>query len=166
MPVLWRQDDTTVYQVPQRSPSLAHVIPMSGVAQGRKSTPLPVRELEKYVAALEDPAMPLAAMQWKSLRRAEIHAQISRGQVISVQECYHPGWSARANRREAPVRRDGLGFLLIEPGCDGPCTVELTYNGGWEYWMCRLISGCALAGIAGYVWRQRRTFGWRATPAA
>lgn len=166
MPVLWRQEDTTVYRVPQRSLSLAHVIRAASVAQGAKAAPLEIRELEKYVAALEDPELPLADMRWKTLRSAEIHAQVARGQVISVQECYHPGWSARANGRAASVRRDGMGFLLIDPRCDGPCTVELTYSGGWEYWLCRLVSCCALAVLASYAWRQRRTFGlWRAAPA-
>jgi len=153
MPVLWRQEDTTIYGVPQRSTSLAHVIP-AGSSAHRAGGSLPVAELRKYVALLEDASLPLAEMRWVSLRHAAIRAGVARGQVVSVQESYHRGWSATANGKAAPVRRDGLGFLLIEPPCDGPCSIELTYNGGWEYWLCRVLSLLTL--LAGCVYALRR----------
>jgi uncharacterized membrane protein YfhO len=89
---------------------------------------------------------------------------VSAGQAISVQTCYHPGWHAKANGRTAPIVRDGLGFLLIQPDCRGPCHIELTYNGGVEYILCRILSAIALAGIAVYVGRTiafRRPSGGR-----
>ncbi|MEO8368455.1 MAG: hypothetical protein ABI806_04590 [Candidatus Solibacter sp.] len=155
MPVLWRRDDTTIYRVPQRSSSLAHVIPAGAIAH-RTSGSLPTRELRKYVAALDDVSLPLAEMRWISLRLAAIRASVSRGQVVSVQQCYHPGWHAAANGKSAPIRRDGLGFLLIEPRCDGPCAIELTYNGGWEYWLCRVLGLLTLAAVCAYAVQQAR----------
>jgi len=149
MLALWRQEDTTIYRVPQRSASLAHVIPAGSIAQ-RNSGSLPLQELRKYVAALDDLSLPLAEMRWVSLRHATIRADLARGQAISVQECYHRGWSATANGRPAPIRRDGLGFLLIDPRCEGPCSIELTYSGGWEYWLCRVLSLFTLATVCVY----------------
>jgi hypothetical protein len=154
-PILWRQQDTTIYRIPQRSGSLAHVIPATAVA-----------DLERYVAALDDPSLPLADFRWQSFRKARIDTTVGDGQAISVQTCYHPGWHAIVNGRSAPTARDGLGFLLIRPDCRGPCHIELTYNGGVEYILCRILSGFALGGQAFVFWRlsRRSTTNARPTP--
>jgi hypothetical protein len=136
LPLLWSEEDTAIYRVPQRSPSLAHVVPAG--APG---------ELGRYVAALDDPALPLATLRWNGFRGASIEADVRPGQVVSVQTTYHPGWHAAANGRAAPVRRDGLGLLVVEPECNGGCSIELTYDGGIEYRVCRALSlftACAL----------------------
>jgi hypothetical protein len=132
LPVLWRPEDTTVYGVPQRSPSLAHVVPADALG-----------DLRKYVAALDDPVLPVAEMRWRDTRHFTIETTIHPGQVVSVQTSYHRGWHAAGAR----TRRDGLGLLVIEPSCDGPCRIEMTYDGGWEYLVCRVVSYCALIGL-------------------
>jgi hypothetical protein len=157
LPVLWRQEDTTIYRVPQRTASLAHVIPAAGIANRNVTGVLPIDELRKYVAALEDPTLPLTEMRWDGFRRLSIRTTARGGQVISVQTCYHPGWHARANGRSASVRRDGLGFLLFDPRCDGQCEIELEYDGGWEYKLTRCLSFLTVLGIAGYGWRARKS---------
>ena len=42
---------------------------------------------------------------------------------------------------------DALGFLTIRTACDGGCEIELTYDGGWEYKVCRVLSYLAILGI-------------------
>jgi len=159
LPVLWRQQDTTIYRVPQRSTSLAHVIPAAAAGMRDANGVLPVDELQKYVDALDDPSLPLAEMRWEGYHRILIHAILKRGQVISVQTCYHRGWRAQAAGQRAAVRRDGLGFLVVEPQCEGPCEIELTYDGGWEYQACRWMSAFTILGLAGYcgfaIWTPR-----------
>jgi hypothetical protein len=145
LPVLWRQDDTTIYRVPQRSASLARVVPSA--ASG---------DLRRYVAALDDASLPFADFRWQSFRRAIIDTTMSAGQAVSVQMCYHPGWHATANGRSAAIIRDGLGFPLIQPDCHGPCHIELAYNGGFEYILCRILSVLAVVGVVTYAWRTRR----------
>jgi hypothetical protein len=157
LPVLWRQEDTSIYGVPQRSPSLAHVIPADAIAKRTAAGLLPLSELSKYVAALDDPALPLADMRWESLRRASIETTLASGQFVSVQTGYHRGWHARANGHAAAIRRDGLGFLLLQPDCAGQCHIELTYDGGWEYNLCRLLSLLAMLGLAAYAWTSYRS---------
>jgi hypothetical protein len=159
LPVLWRQEDTTIYQVPQRSASLAHVIPAAAVTRSNAAMTFPLDELRKYVDALDDPSLPLATMRWDGFRRLWIRTAVSSGQAVSVQTGYHRGWHAQANGRPAEVRRDGLGFLLIRPQCGGPCQIELNYDGGWEYKLCRVLSFLTMFGIAAYgyaVMRSRR----------
>jgi hypothetical protein len=57
------------------------------------------------------------------------------------------------------VQRDGLGFLLLRPQCAGPCEIELDYDGGWEYKLCRVLSFMTIVILAIYGWfaiRPRR----------
>jgi len=65
---------------------------------------------------------------------------MNRGQVISVQETYMAGWRARIGGREVPVRGDKLGLIVIEPGCNGPCEIDLTFGVTPEGWTCRILS--------------------------
>src|SRR5262249_18447884 len=64
LPILWQEDDTTIYRVPQRSASLAHVVPAASLARDPS-----IDELRKYVAALDDPSLPLAEIRWEGFRR-------------------------------------------------------------------------------------------------
>jgi hypothetical protein len=147
LPVLWRQDDVTVYRLPQRSASLAHVVPRSAVVQrGRRDSP-DLAGLRDYLAALESPDLPLAETRWDGWNRAIVRAPVQKDQVVSVQMNYHAGWQARANGHAVPIIRDGLGFLCIQPDCDGPCTMELAYDGGWEYKLCYTFSAFTLLGL-------------------
>ena len=41
-PVLWREDDTTIYQVPQRTPGFAHVVTESAILR------TPPRRSQRY----------------------------------------------------------------------------------------------------------------------
>ena len=93
---------------------------------------LDVNPLRPYVAALEDPGLPLAEARWLNSHQLQISTVITPGQIISVQISYASGWHARANGRAAPAHADALGLTVIQPGCSGPCTIDLTYDGGAE----------------------------------
>ena len=143
----WRRGDDVIYEVPRRNPSLAHVIPRRAVV-GR--APVNIEDVEPilaYQAALEDPALPPARLEWRRTQAAAIEAVAASEEVISVQISYHPGWRATANG--APVRlfADGLGLMVIEPGCAGACRVELVYDGGLEMKLARLARSLALIGL-------------------
>jgi hypothetical protein len=156
LPVLWRQEGITIYQVPQRDRSLAHVVPRSALVQHDPPAGPEVAEARIYVAALERTDLPLAEWQWEGRNRARIRAQVEGDQVVSVQVNYHPGWHAIANGRAVPIFRDGLGLMYLQPNCNGPCAVELRYDGGWEYRLCWGLSAAALLGVAVWILRRRR----------
>jgi hypothetical protein len=140
LPVLWREDDVTIYRVPQRTPSLAHVMPENSIARRPAA-------LEQYVAALDDPSLPLAEMEWQGRNHIRIRTTASPGQVVSVQVSYHPGWHAKVNGQPRPIEADWLGLMWIRPECNGPCDVELYYDGGWELRICRYLSFAAMASL-------------------
>jgi hypothetical protein len=147
LPELWRADDTTIYRVPQRTASLAHVIPESAVVSSEPRHPADLAGIERYVAALDNPSFPPAEFHWEGRNRIRVHTNAQPGQVISLQISYHPGWHVTAGNRHPELRKDGLGLIWFRPECNGPCESQLDYDGGWELRLCRWISYAALLGL-------------------
>ena len=73
-----------------------------------------------------------------------IRTTMAPSQALFVQISYHPGWRALVDGQQRPIRPDGLGLMIIEPGCSGACDVRLVYNGGREMLMARWLSAAAL----------------------
>jgi hypothetical protein len=142
LPVLRNESGVTFYRVPQRSPSLAHVIPESALVRTTPRSGPEIGEIERYDAALEDPSLPLAMFEWSGRNRIRIVADSSPGQVVSVQVSYHPGWHAKSAGRAIPIHRDALGLMWLQSA--GPSEIILDYNGGLELRLCRAITYTAL----------------------
>ncbi len=155
LPLLWRGGGDSVYEVPGRSHSLAHVIPSSALVTRRPADGLDTAPAAAYVAALDDPRYPLASLTWNGFAAAQIHASTAPGQVISFQETYDAGWEAWANGRRMPIREDALGMMVIEPDRQGPCEISLRYTGGAARTVCRALSILAMLFAAVYAWRMR-----------
>jgi hypothetical protein len=148
LPVLWHEDGDTIYGVPMRSRSLAHVIPPEAAVQRPPVNSIDIEELEAYVSALDNPALPLAEIQWGSPSHGTIRSRMSRSQAVSVQVSWNPAWRASSGGHRVPVRKDGLGLILIEPACDGDCTIDLSYGATFETWLCRALSALAVVALA------------------
>ncbi len=144
--LLWREGEDRIYRVPQRSPSLAHVIHRSDMVSRAPIHGVDVEPLAKYVVALEDERLPPAPMRWTTRHSAEITARVEPDQLISVQESYHPGWHATVDGAPRNISSDSLGFITIEPNCNGSCTIELSYDGGLEMRIAWWLSGLSLLG--------------------
>jgi hypothetical protein len=154
LPVLWRDGDDTIYAIPRRSPSLAHVVPAGGLAE---ATPAggPTRDsMLRYAGLLDDASLPEASFAWEGANRARIHARVAAGQVVSVQATWRPGWKATSAGRPLAVRADGLGLMAIEPAATGDIEIVLDYTGGAERPVTVLLCAAALAGLW-LVGRQR-----------
>ena len=140
LPVLWRERDTTAYQVSGGRYSLAHVLPPAGLVQRTPANGIDVAEIRRYVAAIDDPSAPMATFTWIGNDRAVIDAQTRPGDIISAQITWDPGWKASLNGAARAVRSDGIGLMVVEPGCTGECRIELKYDGGLERRACRIAS--------------------------
>jgi hypothetical protein len=128
LPLLWRDGDDAIYDIPTPSRSLAHVIPVSAIIPRAPVNGIDIQPLHAYVAALEDATLPYARFRWTSRHSAEISTVMGANQVLSVQISYDPDWRATVNGRPAPILRDKLGQVLIDTGCHGPCAIELSYG--------------------------------------
>jgi hypothetical protein len=140
LPVLWHDEDDTIFRVPQRTLSLARVIPREAEVTRQPIHGLDTEPARAYVAALDDTTLPLADLQWQSPTRATIRTSIQPGQLISVQETWMPGWRATINGRTVPVHGDKLGLIVVDPTCNGACQIDLNFGVIPEDWICRVLS--------------------------
>jgi hypothetical protein len=147
LPALWSEDDVTVYRVPLATESFAHIVPESALVRRRPSSSRDTKEVERYVTSLEDESLPKAQFQWQGINRIHIQTTASPDQVLSIQVTHHPGWHATANGVSRPIKPDGLGLMWLQPGCHGPCDVQLEYDGGAELRICHWLSAIALAAL-------------------
>jgi hypothetical protein len=104
-----------------------------------------VTELRPFVQALDDPSLPVARFHWQGSNATLISGVASRGQAVSVAINYDPGWTASVAGRAVPLHADGLGLIAIEPGCDGPCEIQMRWTPGWEPAFVLGAFGLALA---------------------
>ena len=144
LPVLWREDDTAIYRVPQASAWLAHVMRPSQLVSHPPIHGLDVTELRIYVAALEDPAAPLATLRWQGPDRAYVRVRLEPAEIVSTQFNYHPGWHAWVGGKPRRVYADGLGLMAIDPQCAGDCEIALEFDGGVESKACLAASAAVL----------------------
>ena len=148
LPVVWREGPDTIYRVPQRSDSLVYVIPREAMVAAPPANGVDTSGIEAYVAALEDPSLPVPVVTWRRSHSAFIQGSVGRGQIVSVQVNHTPGWKALVRGSPQPIFPDGLGLMAIDPECDGPCEIELFHDGGIEHSATRLISLSVMIGVA------------------
>lgn len=137
LPVRWSSGDDHIYEIPWRGDPIVRVVRESDLVAAPPVNGIDVAGLRRFVEALDDPTLPVAAPVWDSPSHARIHARLSAGQAVSVAMNWHSGWSARAGGREIPVGRDGLGFITLAPACDGDCELALDWRPGAEVIVCR-----------------------------
>jgi hypothetical protein len=156
LPELWRDGGDAIYGVPQRGVSLAHVILSADVVAQGTDRVENVEAVRKLDAALENFALPVADFTWKNPSEAAVSATLQPEHVVMVQVSYHPGWRASVDGSARPLRRDGLGFMIIEPQCNGPCQIRLLYDGGTEMRVAQWVSALTAIGLLiACVWRWR-----------
>jgi hypothetical protein len=143
LPVLMRDHGDTIYEVPERSRSLFHVIPAGAVVTRQPVHGLDLEPARAYVAALDDGTLPVVKPEWQGLSKVAFRTNMTPGQVIAVQMNYAPGWRARVGGNARTVRKDGLGMMIVDPQCNGDCAVEMEFGATAETWICRVLSGAA-----------------------
>ncbi len=144
---LWNDQGVTVYRVPLRETSFAHVVPVQSIVRHPPQHPRDLHEVETYVAALDNADLPAASFQWEGRNQIRIRTSVLAGQAITVQESYHPGWHAGAGGQSVAIHKDGLGLMWLQPDREGPCDLLLQYDGGWELRICHWLSWIAIAAL-------------------
>jgi hypothetical protein len=143
LPEIWRDGPDVIYSVPRGRASLAHAMPASDLVAARPPAYY-TKPLEPYLAALDDPSLPDARFEWRGTSAAVITGNLKPEHILSVQVTWDKGWHASVNGAPRRVWQDKLGQMAVEPLCNGPCTVELAYDGGLEQQAARWLSLAAL----------------------
>lgn len=144
LPVLWREGDNVVYQIPAKAADPVRVIPRSAVAARTPVNGMDVKPLESLVPALEDERLPAASFRWLNRHEAVVDAQTAPGQVIFLQISHDPGWRADQDGLPRPIFRDALGMMYVEPARSGHTQLHLIYDGGTEAKLAWVLFGCGL----------------------
>ena len=147
MPWIWKEGDDSIYGVPRRSQSIAHVLPREALVSQKPANGLDVDQLKRYVQGLDSERLPGVSLGWYNPTRGLIRASMRSGELISLQMTYDSGWAAFVQGRRLTVRSDGLGMMVIDPECAGDCAIELDYTGGAGREWCAgigLLTGCLL----------------------
>jgi hypothetical protein len=116
LPVLYDDGQgNTIYRVPRRYPARARVVE---TAKFRSLPPQrfndDVEYLGNYADAIEKgPDSPISLTR-QGTDAMLVHAKVETGQSVMVQETYDPAWQATAGGRTLPIRRDAMGFMLID----------------------------------------------------
>ncbi len=156
LPLAWSSGDDFIYRVPERVSGLARVVRKSDLVTHPPVNGIDVSEMRPFVAALDDPSLPVASWQWHDTNTASIRATFTPGQVIAVALNYDKGWQASVAGRKVPVRPDGLGFVVIEPGCSGPCEVQMHWSPGIEPWI--VVPLALLTFVLSLAWSVRSRY--------
>ncbi|HUB77883.1 MAG TPA: hypothetical protein VMB03_03755 [Bryobacteraceae bacterium] len=147
-PVLHRELGDTIYAVPQRSTSLAHVVHLGETVPTNVASDALPYKIYAYSLVIEDPTRPAADFQWLSDGVAHIRAQLKREDLISLQVPWFSGWKAFVGGRPIPVSPDGIGFQVLHPACDGACEIALRWTGRPDRIPSAILSLGALAFLA------------------
>ena len=116
LPVLYDdQQGNTIYRVPRRYPARARVVE-TATFQSLKPQRFndDVEYLGAYADAIEKGPDSAPTLTREGTDAMLVHANVQAGQSIVVQETYDPSWQATAGGRALPIRRDAMGFMLIE----------------------------------------------------
>ncbi len=120
----------------------------------RPPPPLGDSALARYAEVVADPSRTAASIDWLNHETARIRANLRAGDLVSVQIPWFRGWKAYVGGGRRTLARDGLGFILIQPDCQGDCEILLRWTGPPDWPFAAVISGAALLAVVALVWRM------------
>jgi len=105
--------------------------------------------------------LPAAAeIRWDSLSSGRIHDHVAARACWSrYRSTIIPAGTPRRTARHSRSSGDGLGLMIVKPDCSGPCTIDLTFDGGAEYKAARVASW--VAALAALLWLAIGIPGWK-----
>jgi 6-pyruvoyl-tetrahydropterin synthase related domain len=147
------EEDDTIYSLPPRP--LAHLIGNDELP-GEDAAAHPW-VLERYIAAMEDPARPVLQTRWRKTTALTIDGAVPAGRLVAVRVNADPGWRAAQDGHTIPIETDNLGFMLLRPAAAAATHIELEYRATAEPRIMAVI--CALTWIAAFaalifIWRK------------
>jgi hypothetical protein len=133
LPLMHRENGDSIYAVLPAGASLAHVVRREELVPVRPPGRFEYADILRYAQATGDGSRAPAAFEWVRGNRGRIRAALRKGEVVSVQVAWFPGWKVIVRGQATPVAKDGMGFLVIEPGCEGECEIDLAWTGRGDF---------------------------------
>jgi hypothetical protein len=155
LPLLHRENGDAIYSVLPLGASLARVVRPEDLVPHRPSGTLAYDNILKYAHATGDAARPAAAFEWRGGGRARIRANLHPDDLLSVQVAWFPGWKATVRGEPVSVSPDGMGFMVIQPRCQGDCEIDLAWTGRGDRPLSAAVSLATLGLLAFLAFRRR-----------
>ena len=117
----------TLYASQRRYPQRARVVETAKLAatiSPRANDDLGC--LRPYVDTVENGPDSPVKIDHPSTDLVLLHARFDAGQSLLVQETWDPGWRASVDGKPLPVRKDAMGFMVVDPPA-GDHTVRLEF---------------------------------------
>ena len=74
----------------------------------------------------------------------EIDADVGEGEGVLVQMTHDPGFRAVSSAGRVKIKKDPLGFMVLEPSTSGKQEISLTHGKTLVHWLGYLITGLTL----------------------
>ncbi len=146
LPAVWDSGaGDTIYRVPRRYAGLARVVEarrMAAIADPRREP-----GLSAYVDAVENGPEAPTASRWRGTDALDVHARTRAGEAVLVQVSYDPAWRAYAGSARLPVRKDPMGFMLIDAP-PGEHDIRMVFELPLENLLGRIFTGLSVAAVA------------------
>jgi hypothetical protein len=150
LPLLHRENGDSIYSVLPLGASLAHVVRPEELVPHHARGNFAYADILKYAQATVDAARPPATFEWRGGGRARIHANLHPDDVLSVQVAWFPGWKATVHGERVAISADGMGFIVIQPRCQGDCVIDLAWTGRGDLPISAAVSLASL-GLLGFL---------------
>ena len=151
LPVLWDDGQgNTLYSTRRRFAPRARVVETARLdALKTPRTNEDIAYLRPYVDAVENGPDSPATLERQGTDAMVVRARLVAGQSILVQETWDPAWRAAVDGRPLAVRKDPMGFMLVDPP-PGDRAIRFEFAMPLENrvgWGVTAVSLLALAGL-------------------
>ncbi len=154
-PVLHQENGDTIYSVWRGPHSLAHVVRPDEPIPALPGHRMEYAEVVRYAEAVASDSRPAASFEWLRSGAARIRTKLQRDDLVSVQVPWFSGWKALVGGQRRQISADGLGFMAIQPDCQGDCEISLIWTGRADQPFAAAVSIVSLAAVLMLVWRNR-----------
>jgi hypothetical protein len=113
-----------------------------------------IEYLQRYVDAIEKGPDAPGTLTRRGTDAMTLKARVEPGQSVLVQESYDTPWRARSEGRELPLRKDAMGFMVIDAP-PGDREIELDFVTPLENQIGRVVTGITLLSLVGLLWMSR-----------
>ena len=157
LPVLYDDGQgNVIYRVPRRYASLARVVDRAALDSAERLDLTNLDWLRPYTAVIESGPDSPAITNWAGPDALHVHARVTAGQSILVQETYDPGWHACAAGHALPVRKDRCTDFMVIDAPPGEYDIALHFEMPLENRIGWVLMGLSLTICAAGLFRVRR----------
>ncbi|MCL4382168.1 MAG: hypothetical protein M1575_03095 [Patescibacteria group bacterium] len=149
-----------IYKVPLVQPSLAQVVSKTNFVNLKPlKNAVDYSALQDYLIYIDNNKLPEANFTWFKNGQAKITANLDKEEGVALQIPYSSGWQAFSGQEKIAIKKDPLGFMLLEPKATGNMEITLTWHKTGDIWLGYLLTIMTVIGFIAYPFLTKRLNG-------